>query len=117
MEGISFNTSGTLYGSLSTRGAGGNPGLYTINPLTGSATFIAPITDASGTAPSGGVVSLQFIRGTLFGGTATAVPPATLGGRLITIDLSTGRFTFVGSVSVTGGSSLGGLGFGVVVAP
>ena len=80
-----------------------------IDAATGTATFVAPILDGSGAPPSGGVVSLQFIDRRLFGGTATAIFPATDGGRLITIDPVTGRFTFVGSVSATGGSSLGAL--------
>ena len=76
---------------------------------TGAATFVAPIQDEFGTPPSGGVVSLQFIGSKLFGGTARAMSPATDGGRLIVINPVTGRFTFVGAVSATGGSSLGGL--------
>jgi hypothetical protein len=115
MEGIAFDSSGTLWGASSTRGAGGaggTPGLYTINPSTGAATFVAPIQDSSATAPTGGVVSLQFAcDGTLYGGTARATNAATDGGRLVTINPVTGVFSFVGSVSATGGSSLAALAF------
>lgn len=119
IEGVAFDALGVLWGALTTRGRAGAPGLYTIDPVTGTATFVAPIVDASGAPPSGGVVSLEFgSDGTLFGGTATAVFPATDGGRLITIDPVTGRFAFVGSVSATGGSSLGALALrGTIVTP
>jgi hypothetical protein len=115
IEGIAFDESGTLWGSLSERGAAGDPGLYTIDTETGSAvngTFVAPIEDEVGMPPSGGVVSLQFeCDGTLFGGTATAIGEATDGGRLITIDPPSGLFEFVGMGSATVGSSLGALAF------
>lgn len=111
IEGIAFDAAGRLWGSLSARGAAGMPGLYSIDPATGAATFVAPIQDSSGTPPSGGVVSLQFAcEGTLYGGTATGIF-APDGGRLITIDPATGRFTFVGPVSATAGTSLGALAF------
>ncbi len=111
IEGIAFDASGTLWGSSSTRGvAGPDSALFTIDTTTGAATFVATIADSLATSPSGGVVSLQFRDdGTLFGGTATAVAPATDGGFLITIDTSSGLFSFVGGASATGGSSLGGL--------
>ena len=81
MEGIAFDSSGELWGSLSTRGTAGTPGLYTIGTSTGAATFATPIQDVFGTPPSGGVVSLQFTcDGSLFGGTARAISPATDGG-------------------------------------
>jgi hypothetical protein len=111
IEGIAFDSSGTLWGSRSARGAAGAPGLYRIDPATGTATFVAPIVDSSGTPPSGGVVSLQFAcDGTLYGGTATGTF-ALDGGRLVTINPATGLFAFVGSVSATGGMSLGALAF------
>jgi hypothetical protein len=111
IEGIAFDSAGTLWGSLSARGAAGTPGLYSINPATGAATFVAPIQDSSGTPPSGGVVSLQFdCQGTLYGGTATGLF-APDGGRLVTINPATGLFTFVGAVSATAGNSLGALAF------
>jgi hypothetical protein len=114
IEAIAFDASGTLWGALRpSGGAAGALGLYTIDPATGGATFVAPILDASGAPPSGGVVSLQFAcDGTLFGGTATPLPPGTDGGQLITIDPATGFFSFVGSVSATAqGNSLGALAF------
>ena len=115
IEAIVFDTAGNLVGALSERGIMGTPGLYKINPTTGVATFFAPILDANGAPSSGGVVSLQFCGGLLFGGTARAIPPnggptpTDDGGRLISIDPATGLFTFVGSVSATGGNSLGAL--------
>lgn len=112
IEGIAFDKSGTLWGAHSARGAAGPPGLYRIDRATGAATFVTPILDASLNPPSGGVVSLQFAcDGTLYGGTANAIPPGSDGGRLVTITPSTGRFRFVGAVADTGGSSLGALAF------
>ena len=113
MEAIAFDRFGTLWGALNTRGAAGQPGLYTINLATGAATFSGPIHGLFGISPPGGVVSLQFAcDGTLYGGTATAISPAADGGRLITLDPTTGFFSFVGGVSATGGRSLGALAFG-----
>ena len=112
IEGIAFDASGTLWGTHSARGAAGAIGLYTIDASTGAATFFAPILDSSGAPPSGGAISLQFTcDGTFYGGTARAISPGTDGGRLITISPVTAVFTFVGSVSATGGSSLGALAF------
>jgi len=110
MEGIAFDASGTLWGSLSERGAAGAAGLYTIIPSTGLATFVTALDDGSRNPPSGGVVSLEFAHGTLFGGTATAISPATDGGFLITIDPTTGLLSKVGTTSATSnGKSLAGL--------
>jgi hypothetical protein len=113
MEGIGFDAAGRLWGSTSARGGGGStPGLYRIDPATGAATLVAPILSSTGIPPSGGVVSLQFAcDGTLYGGTATGIGAAD-GGRLITINVTNGRFSFVGSVSATAGNSLGALAFG-----
>jgi hypothetical protein len=110
MEAIAFDASGTLWGALSERGRAGAPGLYTINPATGAATFVAPILDVSDQRPSGGVVSLAFAPdGTLYGGTATAVGAATDGGMLIRIECASGTFTAIGKT--TDGSSLAALTF------
>src|ERR1700693_592373 len=112
MEAIAFEAAGKLWGAVSVRGAAGVPGLYTINTVTGAATFVAPILDSSSNPPSGGIVSLQFdCDGTLFGGTARAVSPATDGGKLVKINPVTGLFSFVGAVSATGGPSLAALAF------
>lgn len=109
MEGIAFDATGTLWGSHRI-GAAGAPGLYRINVATGAATFVAPFLDASGNSPSGGVVSLQFgCDGTLYGGTASPVPPATDGGNLITINPATGAFSTVGKAVPD--ASLGALAF------
>jgi hypothetical protein len=114
MEGIAFDSNGTLLGTVSTRGSSGTPGLYSIDPSTGAATFVAPIEDGTGTPSSGGVVSLQFgCDGTLYGGTARAISPANDGGRLITIDPVSGVFSFVGpTAATTGGLPLGALAYG-----
>lgn len=111
MEGIAFDSAGNLWGSKSTRGAAGAPGLYSINPATGQAAFVAPILDAGGNPPSGGVVSLQFAcNGTLFGGTASGFGVDD-GGFLVTINPGSGSFAFVGGTSATDGRSLGSLAF------
>lgn len=111
IEAIAFDASGNLYGAKSQRGPAGDPGLYQINTTTGEATFLYPILDAAGAPPTGGVVSLQFgCDGTLWGGTARAIEGSD-GGFLIRVDPDTGDFEFVGGVSATGGSSLGGLAF------
>ncbi len=111
MEGIAFDPLGNLWGSHRV-GAAGAPGLYQINVATGEATFVAPFLDASGRSPSGGVVSLQFAcNGTLYGGTAFPVPPATDGGNLIRI-LTTGSPGFFSTVGNTvPDASLGALAF------
>ena len=111
IEAIAFDAAGNLWGAKRQRGAFGAPRLYTIDQNTGAAVFFAPILDAGGNPPSGGVVSLQFAcDGTLYGGTATGFG-APDGGFLVTINPVTGLFAFVGGVSATGGSSLGALAF------
>ncbi len=115
IEAIAFDAQGNLWGSLRTSAfSSGAPGLYSINPNTGAATFVAPILDGGGVPPPrGGVVSLQFAcNGTLYGGTARSNGDANDGGFLVTINPDNGIFSFVGGVSATGGSSLGGLAFG-----
>lgn len=112
IEAIAFDAQGNLWGSLRTSdGSSGAPGLYSINPNTGAATFVSPIVDINGTpVPREGVVSLQFgCDGTLYGGTAPTEEGN--GGFLVTIDPNTGIFSFVGGVSATGGQALGGLAF------
>jgi len=116
IEGIAFDASGTLWGSHTVRGAAGLSGLYTIDTTTGAATFVAPILNSTGSPPSGGVASLQFIDGTLYGGTATAIAPATDGGRLVVINSTTGSFTFAGT-NATGGSSLASLAAKIAQTP
>jgi hypothetical protein len=111
MEGIAFDPFGNLWGSHRV-GAAGVPGLYRIDVATGAATFVTPFLDASGGSPSGGVVSLQFAcDGTLYGGTAFAVPPATDDGNLIKILTagSPGFFSTVGKAVPD--ASLGALAF------
>ncbi len=113
IEAIAFDAQGILWGAKSARGSAGAPGLYTINPFTGTAFFVVPILDGGGNPPSGGVVSLQFrCDGTLFGGTARGIGVPD-GGRLITINPASGQFSFVGGATATSfGQSLGGLAFG-----
>src|SRR5262249_54611680 len=60
IEAIAFDRAGVLWGAKTRRGRAGRAGLYIINPLTGAATFMAPILDAAGNPPSGGISSLQF---------------------------------------------------------
>lgn len=109
MAGIAFDAAGNLWGSHRTVAAGA-PGLYRINVATGAATFVAPFLDGSGGSPSGGVVSLQFAcNGTLYGGTAFPVEPATDGGNLITINPATGAFTTIGKAVQD--ASLGAVAF------
>jgi hypothetical protein len=113
MEGIAFDQFGTLWGALSERGAAGAPGLYIIDPVTGAATFVTSILNASGRPPSGGIVSLQFAcDGTLYGGTARALSPTIDGGgRLVTINPGTGLFEYVGKETATAPMSLAALAF------
>ena len=109
MAGIAFDAAGNLWGSHRV-GAAGSPGLYRINVATGAATFVAPFLDGSSGSPSGGVVSLQFAcGGTLYGGTAFPVEPATDGGNLITINPATGVFSTIGNAVQD--ASLGALAF------
>jgi hypothetical protein len=119
IEAIAFSPAGALYGASTKRGAAGpDSKLFMINPLTGRATPIAPILDALGNSPSGGITSLQFTNdGTLYGGTARALSPATDGGFLVTINPITGRFSFVGALSTTGGPSLAALAATYVPEP
>lgn len=114
VEAIAFDNAGNLWAAENVRGAFGTPGLYTVNKITGAATFVAAITDGSG-HPSGGVVTIQFAcDGTLYGGSARRTGGNTDGGRLGTINTGTGAWTFTGVVPATSGNpsnSLGGLAF------
>jgi hypothetical protein len=109
MAGIAFDATGNLWGSHRVAAAGA-VGLYRINVTTGAATFVAPFLDGSGGSPSGGVVSLQFAcNGTLYGGTAFPVSPATDGGNLIIINPAFGNFSTIGKAVQD--ASLGALAF------
>lgn len=126
MDALAFDAAGTLYGAIGSphqwwpdwlHGSpvlAGAPGLYKISPTVGAAScdtwplpycsFHRSIVDESGAPPAGGVASLQFAcDGTLYGGTGD--------GRLLTIDPLSGRFSYVGSTSATGGSPLLDLAF------
>ena len=111
MEAIAFDGAGALRGILGANGAAGTPGLYTIDPVSGQASFDVPLLDAQGQPPAAGFVSLQFCDcdGLLYAGTARTGIAAADGGHLATIDPSTGRFTLLTTTSLTGGESLGGL--------
>jgi len=114
IEAIAFDAQGNLWGSLRTSpGSSGTPGLYSINPNTGAATFVTSLQTAGGfTMSRQAPVSLQFAcDGTLYGGTAQSNGQAGDGGILVAINPNTGIFSFVSGVSATGGSSLGGLAF------
>lgn len=114
MEAIAFDAAGNLWAAENVRGAFGAAGLYSVNKITGAATFSDPITDGSG-HPSGGVVTLQFAcDGTLYGGSARRTGGNTDGGFLGTINVGTGAWAPVGVVAATSGdpaNSLGGLAF------
>ena len=121
IEGIAFDFDGVLWGAHTVRGAAGGPGIYMISPSTGAATFIVDPLDG-GVPISGGLSSIQFgCDGTLYGGTATSIPipPTGIdGGRLVTIDVGTSSYSFVGPLTPpfqtpNGGGSLSGLAFGV----
>lgn len=117
MDALAFDAAGTLYGAIGSahqwwpdwpNGSpvlAGAPGLYKIYPAVGAAAFFhRSIVDDSGAPPAGGVASLQFAcDGTLYGGTGD--------GRLLTIDPLSGRFSYVGATSATGGSPLLDLAF------
>jgi YVTN family beta-propeller protein len=105
IEGIAFNSTGTLYGSSSSRGGLQIPALYMLNTATGAATQIVHILNSTGHPPSGGVVSLTFSGSTLYGGTSRS-GNATDSGYLITINPATGLFTKIGKTTT---SSLGAL--------
>jgi hypothetical protein len=104
MEAIAFDAAGNLFGAINPRGAAGTPGLYSIDPNTGTAAFIAAILDVTGGALSGGIVSLQFHSdGNLYGGSGRELDSGGDGGRLVTIDPLTGEFAFVGAGPATQG--------------
>lgn len=114
IETIAFDSSGQLWGIENERGDFGTPGLYKINTTTGAATFQVAIDDAAaGLHPSGGVVGMQFdCDGTLYAGTARRQGTNTDGGKLGTVNTTTGLFTFISAAQVTTGSpanSLAGL--------
>jgi len=114
IETIAFDSSGQLWGIENERGDAGTPGLYKINSTTGAATFQVAIDDAAaGLHPSGGVVGMQFdCDGTLYAGTARRQGSNTDGGKLGTVNTTTGLFTFISAAPVTTGSpanSLAGL--------
>jgi hypothetical protein len=104
IEGIVFDRAGTLWGASGSQpGTGGAPTLWTIDTTTGTATRVAPIQDASGSPPAGGVVSLEIDSAdVMYGGTGGGT------GNLIQIDQATGVFALIGP-SVA--RSLGGLAF------
>lgn len=110
MEGLAYSQSGTLYATHTLNSAAGQPGLYTVNPATGTATFVAPILNAAGQPPAGGIASIRFgCNGTLYGGTTRSA--ANNGGNLVAINPITGIFTKLGAASSTGGSALAALAF------
>jgi uncharacterized repeat protein (TIGR01451 family) len=110
MEGLAFSPSGTLYATHTLNSAVGPHGLYTVNTVTGAATFVAPILNALGQPPDGGIASIHFgCNGVLYGGTTRLAP--TNGGHLVTINPMTGIFANVSTASATDGSALAALAF------
>jgi hypothetical protein len=109
ISGLAFDADGNLWAA---RNKGGELGLYQVDLATGAATFHAPLLDAAGNPPAGGVVSMRFgCDGTLYGGTTRTNNQSLNGGFLLTIDAQTGLFTQVSTESATGGTGLGGLAF------
>ena len=116
MDGIAFDPGGVLYGTVHSRSPAGRPELHTINTSTGAATLAAPLAGDVGSL-SAGLASLQFVDGSLFGGTTMAYGSSVEGGRLVEINKVSGGTWFVGGASATGGRSLSGLALGASVAP
>lgn len=119
IEGIAFDSFGTLWAVHNARSSAGPAGLYTIDTMTGAATFKHPVTDGAGHQLSGGLVSLQYhCDGRLFGGSARSAPGANDGGRLVTLDPLTGIGAFVGALPATPSTtSLGALAFASSCGP
>ncbi|MHC4218650.1 MAG: NHL repeat-containing protein [Planctomycetota bacterium] len=115
IESLAFDANGVLWGAKTARGAAGPPGLYTINPGSGQANLVTALDlEGTGQPPSGGLSSLQFAcDGTLYGGTARAQNAANDGGRLVTVDTSTGDVTFVGTDTIANGTSMASLAFSI----
>lgn len=109
IEGIAFDPQGNLWGVHSTRGRAGAPGLYSINPTTGAATFQGAFIDGvTGQAFTGNVTSLAITpEGVAYAGTSKSAV-ATDAGYLLRIDLATRVVTKLGR-PITTGSALAGL--------
>jgi len=103
VDGISFDSAGTLWGVSSC-----NDSLYQIDLVDGEAEFITSLfVGEGGPIPADGFKSLQFdCADTLFAGTGEDDGD---GGDLYTIDTALGQTSAVGQFSATDGSSLGGL--------
>ena len=104
IDGMAFDENSIFFAARSS-GATNNKGLYNINFNTGKlSNFEGKFVNSSGRSiPSGGIVSLQFVNNTLFGGTA-ALPGNDDGGVLVTIDPTTAIFTSVGHTTSTNGN-------------
>src|SRR5262249_53950360 len=103
MAAIAFDAAGTLWGAT----ANGTfaPALYTINPATGAATFVANITTPAAAPPRGGISALAFAcNNTLYAGSART-PGAANGGTLGILNTLTGLFLPIGQ-TIADGSSL-----------
>jgi len=103
IDGISFDTAGTLWGVSSC-----NDNLYQIRLVDGVADFITHVeVGEGGPVPAAGFTSLQFsCANTLFAGTGQEEDD---GGELFTINADSGQASPVGIFSATDGSGLGGL--------
>jgi hypothetical protein len=117
--GLAFDAFGNLWGAHNARASAGQAGLYSIDPGTGAATFLYPVTNGAGAELSGGLASIQFdCDGILYGGSARSQGGGGDGGRLILIDPTTGIASFAGALSATAtGTSLGALAFGSTCGP
>jgi hypothetical protein len=105
LGGIAFDSSGTLYG---VSGGSGFPAtLMTIDPATGVATPIGPISD-----PTLGVDGLRFnSQGVLYG---TAYDTINGVGKLVTIDPSNANILSSLTLSGSGNSYCAGIAFGIL---
>lgn len=84
VEALAFDHHGTLWASVIAAG-GSTPGLYTVDPDDGLATYFTDLENVGSNgppgAPSGGVTALRFAcDGTLYGGTGRAVAGPTAPG-------------------------------------
>jgi len=97
LNSMGFNSSGMLYGTTYT--TSGPEALYSVNPATGAASFIADLSGPISTAAN----QLRFIGNTAY--TTSYTTPSGL----YTIDLATGAGTLVGNTGLNQVNGLGGV--------
>lgn len=98
LTGVSQSSAQVLYAASGSNGVDGI--LYTVNPITGAATAVAPLL-APGALPVG-LTGLAYnaATDTLYGSTSNASPnfPASL----VTVNRNTGAVTVIGGYGITG---------------